>query len=116
MPPAAKAALLATLMLALTAAGTAGSQPRPESMPDRVITIKNIAFNPGKVTVAKGALVAWRYRDGLTFHNVTAAGRRFRSSRDRRDGVHRVRFRRSGRYRYMCTLHGLAMKGVVVVR
>jgi len=95
----------------------AGDGPRAQTSAVRTVTIKDIAFKPGKITVGRGTEVRWLFRDGPTFHNVKSGAKpRFRGSRDMRKGAFSKRFRRAGRYRYMCTLHPLAMKGVVVVR
>lgn len=110
---------LCTLVLSslLVAPAVAGGGPVGQVSATRTVTIKDIAFKPGTITVARGTEVRWRFADGPTFHNVRSRGeRRFKGSSDRRKGVFAQRFRRQGRYRYMCTLHGLAMKGAVVVR
>ncbi len=102
------AALLAT-PLALGLAPTAAAATR-------VVKVKDIVFTPVKISVRRGATVAWRFLD-ITQHNVQSRGRRrFRGSKDTRRGTHRVRFREAGRYRYVCTIHPLTMKGLVVVR
>jgi plastocyanin len=83
----------------------------------RTVKIKDIAFNPERVTIRHGSAVRWRFLDGPTFHNVRSVGsRKFKGSRDRREGSFTVRFRHAGRYRYVCTLHPIAMEGLVVVR
>jgi plastocyanin len=83
----------------------------------RTVRIKDIAFNPERVTIRRGSEVKWRFLDGLTYHNVHSVGsRKFKGSRDRRKGDFTVRFRHAGRYRYVCTLHPIAMEGLVVVR
>jgi plastocyanin len=109
---------LCTLVLSplLVAPAVAGGGPVAQTSATRTVTIKDIAFKPGRITVERGTEVRWRFRDGLTFHNVRSRGKRqFKGSSDRRRGAFNKRFRRAGRYRYMCTIHPLAMKGVVVV-
>ena len=82
----------------------------------RVVTLKDIDIRPATVRVARGDTVEWRFRDGRVAHDVTSRGRpRFRSSVTKQSGTHRVRFRRGGTYRYVCTLHP-SMRGKVVVR
>jgi len=101
----------------LVVPAVAGGGPVAQTSAVRTVTIKDIAFKPGKISAERGTEVRWLFRDGLTFHNVrSGAERRFRGSRDMRKGAFSKRFRRAGRYRYMCTLHPLAMRGVVVVR
>ncbi len=82
----------------------------------RTVVIKDFAFKPSAITVSKGTTVTWRFSDGNTGHNVTSKGtRRFKSSALKSTGTHRVTFRKSGLYRYVCTLH-FGMKGSVRVR
>jgi plastocyanin len=60
--------------------------------------------------------VTWRWNDGRTRHNVRSVGtRRFKSSTLKATGTHRVVFRRSGTYKYVCTVHP-GMDGAVRVR
>ncbi len=90
---------------------------KAEAASSRTVKIVDIAFKPKKVTIRKGSSVNWRFADGLTFHSVHSIGKhRFHSSRDMKKGTFKVRFARPGTYRYMCTLHPLAMRGTVVVR
>jgi len=80
------------------------------------VRVKDISFGPSRVTIRRGSAVTWRFLDDPTFHNVSPITRHaFKGSRDMRTGSFTVRFRSPGRYRYHCTLHPLAMKGVVVV-
>ncbi len=109
------------MRLAIKAGGFAlllviGLVPAGSSAATRVVKAKDIDFSPDSVTVRRGATVSWRFLDS-TQHNVQSRGkRRFRGSGDRRRGTHKVRFRKAGRYAYVCTIHPLSMKGVVVVR
>jgi plastocyanin len=82
----------------------------------KTIVLKNIAFNPNKVTVKKGATVTWSWQDGATPHNVTSTGRtKFKSSTTRMSGKYSVKFAKAGTYHYECTIHP-GMTGVVVVK
>jgi len=81
-----------------------------------VVTLREISFSPKRLTVANGATVTFRWRDGGTRHDVTSVGsRRFARISSRTSGDRRVRFARSGTYRYVCTLHP-GMAGSIVVR
>lgn len=83
----------------------------------RTVRIADIAFKPSRITVRRGTTVRWKFADGLTHHNVHSRGKlRFKSSRDKLTGTHSVKFRKTGRYDYVCTIHPLAMRGVVTVR
>ncbi len=93
---------------------TVGLVPAAHAGP-RVVKAKDFLFKPGKVTIKRGSIVKWRFLDASA-HNVVSRGtRRFRSSQDMRSGTYRVRFRKRGRYRYVCTIHPLSMRGVVTV-
>ncbi len=98
------------VLVALAAAGTGGAAGT------RIVVLKDIDIKPSTVRVVRGTTVEWRFRDGRVPHNVTSRGRpRFRSSSTKRTGTHRVRFRKTGTYRYVCTIHP-SMRGKVVVR
>ena len=80
------------------------------------VVLKDIAFKPNKLTVARSTRVTFRFQDGDTNHNVTSRGpKRFKSSPTKSSGSYAVRFTRSGLYRYECTLH-IGMKGAITVR
>ena len=105
--------LLLVSVAAILALGLAAAPAGAGST--RVVRIADIDFSPATVRIARGATVEWRFRDGNTPHNVRSRGtRRFAGSATKTSGTHRVRFRRSGTYRYVCTIH-LNMRGRVVV-
>ncbi|HEX4364224.1 MAG TPA: cupredoxin domain-containing protein [Solirubrobacteraceae bacterium] len=102
---------LAVACLAVLAGPIAGSQARAV----KTVTLRNIAFSPKRLTVARNTTVTFSWRDGGTTHNVTSIGRkRFKSIPDRSAGSRSVRFTRAGTYRYECTLHP-GMTGTIVV-
>lgn len=104
---------IARSLLALLAAAVAAAllAPGAADAATRAVTLKNIAFSPQKVTIAKGDRVLWRWRDGGIRHNVTSS--RFKGSGNRSSGSYGVTFRTAGTYR--CPLHP-GMSGTVVVR
>ncbi|MDO8186300.1 plastocyanin/azurin family copper-binding protein [Conexibacter sp. JD483] len=103
-----------TGLAALLAAALAVALAAPAAQAaTRTVTLKNIAFNPKKVTIGKGDRVVWRWRDSGIIHNVTSS--RFRGSGNRSGGSYGVTFRSAGTYSYRCTLHP-GMNGTVVVR
>lgn len=106
----ALAALLSAA--AATTAADAGG-PQASAAATRTVTLRNIAFNPSRVTISRGDRVTWVWRDGSVRHNVTS--RSFPSSGSRSRGSYSVTFRRAGVFRYRCTLHP-GMTGTVVVR
>ncbi len=80
------------------------------------VVLEDVDFKPSTVRIKRGDSVRWVWRDGATPHNVRSRGsRRFKGSGTKTDGRHTVRFRRSGTYRYVCTVH-IGMDGRVVVR
>ena len=82
----------------------------------RVVKVEDIDFTPQTLAIRKGATVRWDFLDEGVSHNVISRGRRrFAGSPVKSRGSHRVAFRRSGIYRYVCTLHP-GMDGRVVVR
>jgi plastocyanin len=101
--------------LALAAVSLTGSIPAGASATHSV-RIKDIDFSPSTITVRRGDVVRWAWLDGSTPHNVRSRGAlRFRGSPTKTQGTYSVRFRRSGTYRYVCTIH-FNMKAKVVVR
>lgn len=81
----------------------------------KVVKLQDFEIRPATVRIRRGGTVEWRFLDRPGPHNVTSRGeRRFRSSASKQTGTHRVRFRRSGTYRYLCTIHP-NMRGKVVV-
>ncbi len=82
----------------------------------KVVKLQAFEVRPSTVRIAPGSTVEWRFRDRPSPHNVTSRGaKRFRSSPSKQSGTYRVRFTRSGTYRYLCTIHP-NMRGKVVVR
>ncbi len=104
------AATIAGIAIALVAAVPAGAGSV------RSVKLQDIHISPSTVRISRGDIVKWRFLDARAPHSVTSRGRpRFRSSTTKLTGTHRVRFRRSGTYRYVCTIHP-SMLGKVVVR
>ena len=84
----------------------------------RTAKIGDNFYRPRSLTVAKGGTVTWRW-DGRRRHDVYFTSGP-RSGRPRRCGAQRHgkcsrRFKKAGRYGYVCTIHG-SMTGKVVVR
>jgi plastocyanin len=83
-----------------------------------VVTLKNIQFHPGTVSIKVGQSVTWKWEDGNidTQHNVTSIGKtKFKSSTTKLSGTYTVRFNKAGTYKFECTIHPLSMQGKVVV-
>lgn len=104
------AALVPAIALGGVGGGTGGARPAGS----HTVTLKDIAFHPGDLSIARGDSVTWVWRDGETEHNVTFHGFH---SRTQSHGSYTVRFAHSGTFSYDCTLHvAEGMKGEIVVR
>ena len=84
----------------------------------RTAKIGDNFYKPRALTVAKGAKVTWRW-DGRRRHDVyfvsgPRSGRPRRCAAQRHGSCSR-RFKKAGRYGYVCTIHG-SMTGKVIVR
>jgi plastocyanin len=105
------AVAIAALALIPTVAFGGGSDARSAST--HTVTLKNIAFHPGNLSINRGDTVTWLWRDGETEHNVTGKGFH---SRTQTHGSYSVRFTHSGTFSYRCTIHEAeGMRGKIIV-
>jgi plastocyanin len=109
--------LRATLALALAAcaiaAGCGGSDGSSNSSAPKV-TVADFSFSPDQKTVNVGQTVTWT-NEGQTEHTVKGLG--FFSTKALGHGASfSHKFRRAGRFPYLCTLHPGQMRGTVVVQ
>jgi plastocyanin len=102
---AAAAALVPTVAFGGGAARTASSH---------TVTLKNVRFHPGTLSINRGDSVTWLWRDGgENEHNVTFHGFH---SRTQTSGSYTVRFTHSGTFAYRCTIHEAeGMRGKIIV-
>lgn len=77
------------------------------------VNIKDMAFTPDSITVAKGTKVTWVNNDGAA-HTVTADDGSFNSGNLTNSKSFSQTFNTPGTYKYHCTLHS-GMTGVVIV-
>ena len=77
------------------------------------VSIKNMAFNPGSLSVAMGATVTWTNSD-TTIHTVTADDGSFNSGNIAIGATYSRVFSSAGTFSYHCALHP-EMTGKVVV-
>ena len=76
------------------------------------VTLKNLRYHPGTLSVNRGDRVTWLWRDSEE-HDVTFHGFH---SRTQTSGSYTVRFTRSGTFNYRCTVHvSEGMRGKIVV-
>ncbi|MFN8112261.1 MAG: hypothetical protein U0R51_03585 [Solirubrobacterales bacterium] len=104
----------AILAAAGALAAPASASPRIAAPIEVTITgssIADYAFSPKRLEIRKGSTVHWSWNGGL--HNVTfkAPGPTFPTTTT---GDYERRFRKVGKYRYACTIHGFTGKVVVV--
>jgi plastocyanin len=77
------------------------------------VSIKNMAFNPGSLSVTAGATVTWTNSD-TTIHTVTADDGSFNSGSIAIGATYSKVFNTAGTFSYHCTIHP-EMTGKVVV-
>jgi plastocyanin len=102
-------AVSALALLPTVAFGGGGAR----SASTHTVTLKNIRFHPGNLSINRGDTVTWLWRDGSTEHNVTGNGFH---SRTQAHGSYSVRFTHSGTFSYRCTIHEAeGMRGKIIV-
>lgn len=77
------------------------------------VSIKNMAFNPGSLSVTTGGTVTWTNND-TTVHTVAADDGSFNSGNIAVGATYSKAFSTAGTFSYHCTLHP-EMTGKVVV-
>ena len=101
-----KQRLLALLALCAIALTVAGGQAAATAAGGRTVTLKNIAFSPKNLSVARNTTVTFAFRDDGTAHNVVSKGtKKFKTISVRSSGTQSRKFTSAGTYRYVCTLH-----------
>jgi plastocyanin len=106
----ALAVAVATLAVLPTTAFGGGRDARSAS--SHTVTLKNIRFHPGNLSINRGDTVTWLWRDGEE-HNVTGKGFH---SRTQAHGSYSVKFTHSGTFAYRCTIHEAeGMRGKIIV-
>jgi plastocyanin len=113
---AAVTAAVAVASAASPASGGPDARSSQASDSERV-SVRDDRFSPSSVRVSRGGKVTWRWR-GDNPHNVrfrkVPTGASKRGSDTQTSGRFARTFRKSGRYRYVCTIHeDLGMKGSV---
>ncbi|HEX9084385.1 MAG TPA: plastocyanin/azurin family copper-binding protein [Gemmatimonadaceae bacterium] len=79
------------------------------------VSLRNIAFNPGRIQVAPGATVEFTNNDGIT-HNITFSSNAITGATDFATGSRAVVMPTTpGTYAYHCTIHA-GMAGTVTVQ
>ena len=96
------------LILAVLGAGAAPAAPRPR------VDVREFAFTPGTVTVARGTTVTWVNHDEEP-HTITSAAGAFGSTGLSHDETFTQTFTQLGTYPYFCALHP-RMRATVIVK
>lgn len=66
------------------------------------VTLSHIRYHPGALSIKRGDIVTWLWRDKGQEHNVTGSGFK---SKTMTHGSFSVRFTKSGTFNYHCTIH-----------
>jgi plastocyanin len=114
------AGLIALLIAAAPAVVRADQRPirTPEGSAQLVeverVRVVNFAFRPKSLTISDGTKVRWVVREGT--HSTTSNNGRWDSGvLSQGEAFGRV-FRRAGTFRYHCSVHPSAMRGVIIVK
>lgn len=91
-----------------SATGTSGTPPSTAS-----VSVGDNFFNPTSATIAAGGSVTWTWA-GAASHNVTFSSGT--NSATQASGMFARDFPTAGTFDYLCTVHGAAMSGTVVVQ
>ena len=81
----------------------------------KTVAVKNNAFSPTSVAIAKGGKVTWKWTQGGVPHNVTPASGGAGSKTSSKKGYTFTKtFTKAGTFKYVCTIHS-SMKVTVKV-
>jgi plastocyanin len=104
---------VAALALVCAGCGSGGSASPPAAgAADVTVTLRDVAFNPARLSVRAGQTVLWRWADGGVPHNVDFGA--VTSGDPTTSGTYRRTFPAPGAFPYRCDVHD-GMKGTVVV-
>ena len=113
MRPLHSAALIASLVSVLVAAGCASNESSEPVATTEVSMAKSYVFEPKTIEVEAGATVTWTNDDNFT-HTVQVDGQE--DHKVERDESVSIVFDTPGTYHYVCTLHRQDMDGEVIVK
>jgi plastocyanin len=90
------------------------------------VTLANLTFSPGAITVPAGTTVTWNWNDcssggyggyaGCVSHNVTFDDGSNIASATQDNGTFSRTFSTAGTFKYHCSIHGSSMSGQVIVK
>lgn len=91
---------------------TAIPQTTSQTAPTAAINIKNYAFDPSTITIAKGTTVTWTNSDSVP-HTITSDS--FDSGSISPGGTFSHGFNQPGTFVYRCTIHTTMSPGTIIV-
>ena len=99
-----------------TLADEPGAAAAATGAPDSVVTIHAYSFDPGNLTIARGAKVVWINKDE-DVHTIKSQDgpEAFQSPALDSGGRFELRLRHAGTYHYVCSVHPF-MHGTIIVR
>ena len=106
------AVLAAALSVAGCGDGASDTHAAAVSHDGSTVRAIDFAFAPNEVQISPGSAVTWT-NAGAEIHNIK--GRGFFSGGLAPGSSYEHRFAEPGRYRYLCTLHPTAMRGMIAV-
>ncbi len=80
------------------------------------VLVKNFKFDPGLVSIPRGATLSWRFRDQFIHDATVVRGPRGFATATVRNKTQRYRFNVPGEYKLYCSIHPVLMSQVVKVR
>jgi plastocyanin len=105
------AAVAATVTVAV---GLAAAVVPAHAGSSKTVSVKNNAFSPGSVAIAKGGKVTWKWTQGGVPHNVTPASGYGSKTSSKKGNTFTKTFTKAGTFKYHCTIHS-SMKMTVKV-
>lgn len=107
---------IAALTAGCGGGGVSGGGPTgtPGGSTSNAITVANNSFTPSSTTVPVGTTVTWTWATGAVGHNVTFSTGT--SSPTQSAGTFARTFGAAGTFGYVCTVHGSAMSGTIIVQ
>ena len=106
--------MLRKVSVAAVAASLAAVVVPAQAGSSKTVSVKNNAFSPGSVAIAKGGKVTWKWTQGGVPHNVTPASGAGSKTSSKKGFTFSKTFSKKGTFKYHCTIHS-SMKMTVKV-
>lgn len=91
-----------------------GTNNPPAKVLPNTVSIENMSFQPGTLTIKVGTEVTWNNNDSVT-HTVTSDTSAFDSGRVNSGSSYKHTFNKAGTYPYHCSIH-TNMTGIITVQ